>query len=445
MFEAHVLHLLRRYLGEYVHGLSVEALRISVWKGDVVLKDLNLKADALNSLKLPVTVKAGFVGTITLKVPWKSLGKEPVVVLIDRVFILAHPAPDSRTLKEEGRRKLFETKLQQIEEAESATLEATRSKLGSPVSGNSWMGSLIATIIGNLKISISNVHIRYEDPVSNPGHPFSCGVTLAKLAAVTTDEKGIETFDASGALDRLQKSLQLERLAVYHDSDNLPWKIDKKWEDLSPEEWVEIFEDGVNEPSTGHGMVSNWAMNRNYLVSPINGNLKYHRLGKQERSDPEIPFEKASLVLSDVSLTITEVQYHDWIKLLEAVSRYKTYVEISHLRPEIPVSDNPCLWWRYAAQAVLQQRKMCYRFSWDRIQHLCQLRRRYVQLYAALLQQSSNVRTSELREMERYLDSKVILLWRLLAHAKTESLKTKEAAEQRRLKKKKAGFHLDGV
>ncbi|KAH8501006.1 hypothetical protein H0E87_016007 [Populus deltoides] len=436
MFEAHVLHLLRRYLGEYVHGLSVEALRISVWKGDVVLKDLNLKADALNSLKLPVTVKAGFVGTITLKVPWKSLGKEPVVVLVDRVFILAHPAPDSRTLKEEDRRKLFETKLQQIEEAESATLEATRSKLGSPPPGNSWLGSLIATIIGNLKISISNVHIRYEDSVSHPGHPFSCGVTLAKLAAVTTDEQGIETFDISGALDRLRKSLQLERLAVYHDSDNLPWKKDKKWEDLSPEEWVEIFEDGVNEPSTGHGMVSKWAMNRNYLVSPINGALKYHRLGKQERSDPEIPFEKASLVLSDVSLTITEVQYHDWIKLLEAVSRYKTYVEISHLRPKIPVSDNPCLWWRYAAQAVLQQRKMCYRFSWDRIQHLCQLRRHYVQLYAAMLQQSSNASTSELREMEKDLDSKVILLWRLLAHAKAESLKTKEAAEQRRLKKK---------
>lgn len=54
-------------------------------------------------------------------------------------------------------------------------------------------------------------------------------------------------------------------------------------------------------------MVSKWAMNRNYLVSPINGVLKYHRLGNQERNDPEVPFEKASLVLSDVSLTITEV------------------------------------------------------------------------------------------------------------------------------------------
>lgn len=36
--------------------------------GDVVLKDLKLKTEALNSLRLPVTVKAGFVGTITLKV-----------------------------------------------------------------------------------------------------------------------------------------------------------------------------------------------------------------------------------------------------------------------------------------------------------------------------------------------------------------------------------------
>ena len=40
---------------------------------------------------------------------------------------------------------------------------------------------------------------------SNPGHPFCFGVTLAKLAAVTMDEQGNETFDTSGALDKLQK------------------------------------------------------------------------------------------------------------------------------------------------------------------------------------------------------------------------------------------------
>jgi hypothetical protein len=36
--------------------------------GDVVLKDLQLKAEALNALKLPITVKAGFLGSVTLKV-----------------------------------------------------------------------------------------------------------------------------------------------------------------------------------------------------------------------------------------------------------------------------------------------------------------------------------------------------------------------------------------
>jgi hypothetical protein len=69
----------------------------------------------------------------------------------------------------------------------------------------------------------------------------------------------------------------------------------------------QIFEDGINEPTDHHKSVSKWAMNRTYLVYPINAVLQYHRLGNQERSDPDIPFEKVSLVLKDVSLTLTEV------------------------------------------------------------------------------------------------------------------------------------------
>lgn len=41
--------------------------------------------------------------------------------------------------------------------------------------------------------------------LSNVGHPFSSGITLAKLAAVTMDEQGNEIFDTSGALDKLRK------------------------------------------------------------------------------------------------------------------------------------------------------------------------------------------------------------------------------------------------
>lgn len=52
-----------------------------------------------------------------------------------------------------------------------------------------------------------------------------------------------------------------------------------------------------------------------------------------------------------------------------------------------------------------------YRFSWEQIQKLCHLRRRYVQLYADSLQQL-NVDNSEIRGIEKDLDPKIILLWR---------------------------------
>ncbi|XP_010679516.3 uncharacterized protein LOC104894866 isoform X2 [Beta vulgaris subsp. vulgaris] len=228
-------------------------------------------------------------------------------------------------------------------------------------------------------------------------------------------------------------SLQLERLAIYHDSDKPPWKIDESWQDISPRKWIEIFEEGINEPASES--VASWALNRTYLVAPINGVLKYNRLGSQERNNPEVPFEKATLFLNDVSLTVTEAQYYDWIKLLEVISRYRMHVEVSHLRPSVPVTEGPHLWWHYAVQATLQQRKMCYRFSWERIQHLCRLRRRYIHVYANILQQLPNVDNEELQHIEKDLDSKVILLWRLLAHAKVESAKSKEIAVQKNLGK----------
>ncbi|KAH9312824.1 hypothetical protein KI387_027859, partial [Taxus chinensis] len=431
-----VLHLLRKYLGEYVHGLSTEALKISVWKGDVVLKDLQLKAEALNSLKLPITVKAGFLGSVTLKVPWKSLGKEPVVVLIDRVFVLAEPAQDDCSFTEQDKERIFEAKRRQIEEAELAMLEAKdkkKAKAESSPETNSWISSLIATIVGNLKISISNVHIRYEDQVSNQGHPFCSGITLAKLAAVTTDERGAETFDTSGALDKLRKSLQLQSFAVYHDSNCVAWKVNKGWGELSADEWSEIFEAGILESESKNGqLISRWAVGRQYLLCPVNGTLQYYRCGKQEKRDPNIPSQKMSLILNDVCMNVSEDQYCDGMKLLEGISRYRTRIEVSHFRPWVSVSEDAQAWWHYACQASLhQQNKMWYRLSWENVSRLCHLRRKYVQLYASFLQQVPRVENKEIREVEEELDAKVILLWRLLAHARVESARSKEVALER--------------
>ncbi|CAI9264107.1 unnamed protein product [Lactuca saligna] len=60
----------------------------------------------------------------------------------------------------------------------------------------------------------------------------------ATLDAISKSKFGnwMKTFDTSSALDKLRKSLQLERIAMYHHSNRPPWKVDKKWEDLSPKD-----------------------------------------------------------------------------------------------------------------------------------------------------------------------------------------------------------------
>jgi hypothetical protein len=68
MFEAQVAFYLNKFLGRYVSGLDAESLKISVWKGDVELRNLVLKPEALAGLNLPITVKSGLLGRLTLKV-----------------------------------------------------------------------------------------------------------------------------------------------------------------------------------------------------------------------------------------------------------------------------------------------------------------------------------------------------------------------------------------
>jgi vacuolar protein sorting-associated protein 13A/C len=68
MLEAQAAYYLNQYLGGYVRGLDPQSLKISVFAGDVVLTNLQLRPEALNSLNLPITVKSGLLGKLTLKV-----------------------------------------------------------------------------------------------------------------------------------------------------------------------------------------------------------------------------------------------------------------------------------------------------------------------------------------------------------------------------------------
>lgn len=68
MFESQVLFYLKKYLGTYLEGVDEGSLKVSVWAGKIVLTNLKLRVEAFDELRLPISVKAGFLGRLNLKV-----------------------------------------------------------------------------------------------------------------------------------------------------------------------------------------------------------------------------------------------------------------------------------------------------------------------------------------------------------------------------------------
>ncbi|XP_042486677.1 uncharacterized protein LOC122066914 [Macadamia integrifolia] len=412
MLEDQVAYLLQRYLGNYVRGLNKEALKISVWQGDVELKNMQLKPEALNALKLPVKVKAGFLGSVRLKVPWSRLGQEPVLVYLDSIFILAEPATQVEGCTEDA---VQEAKKNRVREMEMRLLES-RQQLQSTMN-KSWLGSLINTIIGNLKLSITNIHIRYEDLESNPGHPFASGVTLAKLSAVTIDDSGKETFVTGGALERVQKSVELERLALYFDSDIHPWHIDKPWEELLPSEWSQVFEFGTKRGKSAGSVIEEHA----YILQPVTGNAKYSKLRPDESTSTDQPRQKATINLDDVTLCLSKNGYRDILKMADNFAAFNQRLRYAHYRPLVPVKSDPSSWWKYAYKAVSDQMKAASgKLSWEQVLKYASLRKKYISRYASLLKSDVGRMVvddnKEIEELDRRLDIEVIIQWRMLAH-----------------------------
>jgi len=118
VLESIVSSLLEKFLGDYIDGLSTQNLRLGIFSGDVVLQNLAIKTSALSDLELPIRVKSGTVGKITLKIPWKSLGNSPTVISIEKVFLVAGPTPFSEYTVEADEKRAQATKQRRLQLAE---------------------------------------------------------------------------------------------------------------------------------------------------------------------------------------------------------------------------------------------------------------------------------------------------------------------------------------
>lgn len=80
-----------------------------------------------------------------------------------------------------------------------------------------YFANLQASVVNNLQIEISNVHIRYQD-FDNSGKPFAFGVTIENFSARSTNSKGEPQFVSPKDNENLYKLVQMKNFAMYWDA-----------------------------------------------------------------------------------------------------------------------------------------------------------------------------------------------------------------------------------
>lgn len=212
--------ILNRFLGEYVSGISSENMDVSLWNGKITLNNIAIKPEAIDQLDIPLTLKYSKLGNLFINASLTSISSQPVeVILNDLVLVLQ--TKDRSTWDDLN--CLDGSKIWAILENFKALVKekfnTTEGNSGGEVKDED-IGGLVQKIIDNVKINITNIHIRLENG-SEEGQNWSCGAVLDSLQCFTCRTTGEFVYtERKSTEDFLMKKLVLGKLAAYWNWDD---------------------------------------------------------------------------------------------------------------------------------------------------------------------------------------------------------------------------------
>lgn len=412
MLEGLVAGLLNRFLGMYVKNFDPTQLKVGIWSGDVKLRNLELRREALDQLKLPVNVLEGHVGELTLVIPWSNLRGAPVKVFVQDVFLLASPKEEAEYDADEEDRRKHRLKMEKLDSAE---LLKERNQEGlsqeEQKKNQSFTSSLVTKIVDNLQVTVKNIHLRYEDSISAPGHPFALGMILEEFSAVSTDGEWKPTFiQISG--DKTNKLATLGALAVYWNTDSELLgtgreALSSSENAMGHDEMVEKFKElAVTDSSSKH----------QYILKPVSGQAK---IELDKTGDARTAKFKANLLFEEIGVVLDDDQYRDSLMMVDLFHYFIRHQEYKRLQPkDVSPKEDPRAWFQFAGNAVLGKiHDRNRRWTWDYFKERRDDRRRYMELFKKTKQQQqlTGEETDDLNSLEWKLEYEDLRFWRSLA------------------------------
>ena len=410
MLEGLVATLLNRFLGMYVKNFDAKQLQVGIWSGEVKLKNLELRREALDQLHLPVNVVEGHLGQLTLNIPLSNLRGSPVKVNIEDVFLLAAPKEDAEYDEEEEKSRAHGVKMEKLENAELLKEPDSEGLSQEEQQKNqSFTDSLVTAIVDNLQVVIKNIHLRYEDSIAAPGHPFALGLTLKEFSAVSTDEKWTPTF-IKGTSGTTHKLASLKSLAFYWNTDATLFgtgrgaEVGAEAQKIDHHKLIDKFREAIEKGE-----------NHQYMLKPITGRaaITMDKTGKVDK--PKI---KARLFFDELGFILDEDQYRDALMMVDLFHYFLRHQEHKKYQPKVTPKEDPKAWLRFAGQAVLRKiQDRNRRWTWDYMRERRDDRVRYIELFKKKKkgQTLTTPESEELKKLEEKLSYEDLRFWRSLA------------------------------
>ncbi|XP_066500890.1 vacuolar protein sorting-associated protein 13A isoform X2 [Hoplias malabaricus] len=368
VFESLVVDVLNRFLGDYVVNLDSSQLKLGIWGGDAILRNLEIKENALSQLDIPFKVRAGRIGRLELKIPWKNLYTQSVEATLDEVYLLIVPTASIKYDAEKEEKQLQEARQRELQRIEETKQKAAEQENPKTEKQDTFVEKLVTQVIKNLQVKISNIHVRYEDDVTNPHCPLSFGVSLQNLSLQTADANWKPCLlDEKSKL--FFKLVRLDNLFAY-------WNVNSElYSNHIPTEALRCLQRNL-------AVQNSIPQDYNFIFRPISANAK---LRMNPRSDVDFSSPKVDLVvnLPEVAVELSRPQYVSILELLGSVDMMSRNLPYRKYRPELPVHTNAYHWWRYVITSILEVnvKPRLHMWSWHHIRHHRQQVKQYKELY----------------------------------------------------------------
>ncbi|XP_045426588.1 vacuolar protein sorting-associated protein 13D isoform X12 [Pipistrellus kuhlii] len=344
MLEGLVAWVLNTYLGKYVNNLNTDQLSVALLKGAVELENLPLKKDALKELELPFEVKAGLIGKVTLQIPFYRPHVDPWVISISSLHLIGAPEKiqnfndENENLLERDRKKAL---LQALEEK----WKNERQQKGESY-WYSVTASVVTRIVENIELKIQDVHLRFEDGITNPSHPFAFGICIKNVSMQNAVNEPVQKL-------MRKKQLDVAEFSIY-------WDVDcTLLGDLPQLELQEAM--GKSMESRDH----------HYILEPVCASALLRRnCSKEPLRSRHTPRFECDIQLETIPLKLSQLQYRQIMGFLKELERKERQAKFRKWKPKVAISGNCREWWYFALDANLheirEQRKRC---TWDFLLH----------------------------------------------------------------------------